>query len=96
MVFCHFFCFCLYTINIETTGRYDIKVWASSAATDKYINIYMNGELIGSPDVYTENWYDYVLYDVGEIDLARGINVMKLEFAEGDVNAAAFEINQIG
>jgi len=82
-----------YTLDVETAGTYGIKVWASTdAGKGKYINVYWNGELIGSPEILREGWITYNLHDLGAVVLAKGIGVLKLEFATGDVNVAAFEV----
>ncbi|MCL1857809.1 MAG: hypothetical protein FWF92_01070 [Oscillospiraceae bacterium] len=80
-----------YTINVETAGKYDLKVWASTDAADKSVNIYWQGALVGSPSITKEGWTTYNIFDVGSVDLAKGNGVMKLEWPAGDANIGAFE-----
>ena len=82
-----------YTLNVEVAGKYDIKVWASTDNGNKPINIDISvgGALVGSPQITKVNWSTYNIHDVGTVDLAKGTNVMKLEWPVGDANVAGFE-----
>jgi len=81
-----------YTLNVEVAGKYDVKVWASTdAGAGKIIDLSVGGKDIGSAEIQSKGWGTYNLHDVGSIDLSKGTNVMKLAWATGDVNVAAFE-----
>ena len=80
-----------YTLNVETGGKYDIKMWASSGASGKSVNVEWNGAAVGLVDVGNTDWSNYAVYDVGEVQLAKGSGVLKIDWPEGDVNVAGFE-----
>ena len=85
-----------YTVTVEKTGIYDFKVWASTGAgAGKHLNISVNGILIGSPEITPKGWGDYFVHDVGVVKLVEGTNILKLAWAQGDANVAAFEIKKI-
>jgi len=80
-----------YTLNVAKPGKYDLKVWGSTDADNKSVNIYWNGALVGSPGIDREGWTVYNLFDVGTLDMAGGNGVLKLEWPAGDANIGAFE-----
>ena len=80
-----------YTLNVAKPGKYDLKVWGSTDADDKSVNIYWNGALVGSPDIERKGWTVYNLFDVGTLDMALGNGILKLEWPAGDANIGAFE-----
>jgi len=81
-----------YSLNVEAAGTYKFDVWATSGAGQP-ITIFMNGEAVGLVDVPNTGWGSaYALFEVGQAHMARGVNILKLEFTGGDVNVGAFEV----
>jgi hypothetical protein len=81
-----------YTLDVVTAGKYDVKVWASTdAGAGKIIDLSIGDTVIGSPEIESKGWTNYNLHDVGMVDLAAGTNILKLAWATGDANIAAFE-----
>jgi hypothetical protein len=86
-----------YTINVENAGKYKFEAWLASDATPVgNIEVSYNGTVIGQTESEDKNgWQDYDLYLVGEIEMAAGIGIIKVEFMNGNTNLAAIDVTRL-
>jgi len=84
-----------YTINVAKAGKYALSAWASSgdgAVTP--LEVSMNGEVVGAPEIANTGWGGYELYDVAVLDLPLGTHIFRVAFPAGGINFAAFVFNE--
>ena len=89
-----------YTINVENAGKYKFEAWlASDASPVGNIEVSYNNKAIGQTESDDrDGWQSYGLYPIGEIEMAAGIGVIKVEFitSGGGTNLAAIEVTRLG
>jgi len=87
-----------YTVDAEKSGKYNFAAWISSGhESPGNLIVFYNDSLIGATESsVNEDWSTYYIYNVGDVDLAAGTGVIKVEFPDGNINFAALEVSYIG
>ena len=85
-----------YTVTVEEDGLYKFSAWiASDAGTPDGVELYYNDVLIGYSGAPAKNgWQNYSEYKVGNIDMAAGIHVIRVEF-KGGMNLDAIIVERL-
>jgi len=84
-----------YTVQVEADGRYKFEAYLASAA-DPAGNILVsyNGNPIGATSSGDNwGWQEYDWYDVGEVDMTAGTQVIRVDFVDGNTNFAALRVS---
>ena len=87
-----------FIVEVTVPGAYDFSVWlASGSGTKGGAEIYVNDVKVGyNNSSKSTGWQDWDLYNVGVINIDKGVNVIKAVFPEGNMNLDAIEAVYVG
>ncbi|GAL84005.1 carbohydrate binding family 6 [Sporocytophaga myxococcoides] len=84
-----------YTVQVDSTGTYELGVRVGSPNTGKVLHIEMNGVDISGPVIVpnTGDWQKYATVKIPNIQLTAGVQVMKIvmDSAEFNLNYVEFK-----
>ena len=87
-----------WTINVAADGFYRFNAAIASDSGNGGIDLYLDGEKIGSsPDGKEGNgWQDYTMYVIGDTNVSAGTHILRMEsWSGGGINIAGFDVEPL-
>ncbi|EDX86073.1 Carbohydrate binding module (family 6) [Synechococcus sp. PCC 7335] len=86
-----------YDVNIATAGTYEITLrLASGRSKDRDVDVSIGGQTFTITVPTTGSWGTYQDFTITDVDLAAGLQEIKVAFPDGKLNFNYFDITQKG
>ena len=87
-----------WTINVAADGFYRFSAAIASDSGNGGIDLYLDGEQIGSSPQGKEGngWQEYVMYTIADIQVSAGTHVLRMvSWSGGGINIAGFDVEPL-